>query len=118
MTDLVCIACPQGCRLKVDAELNVSGHSCERGEAYGRSEVQNPLRVVTSTVMVYGGAQRRCPVKTSGSIPKGLVIASVRALDGICLRAPIQAGQVVAANICGTGVDFVATRSIAAKADS
>jgi len=112
MTELICIACPKGCRLTVDGALNVTGHDCARGEAYGRDEVRNPLRVVTSTVKVEGGALRRCPVKTTGGIPKGLVIDSVRALDRICIPAPVRAGQIVFANVCGAGVDFIATRDI------
>ena len=112
MIELVCIACPQGCRLKVDDQLNVTGFTCERGEAYGRNEVQNPQRVVTSTVRVTGGAYRRCPVRTSTSIPKRLVIDSVQALNGVCIHAPVRSGQVIIANVCDTQADFIATRDI------
>ena len=118
MTTMICIACPKGCTLAVDdvsgadAELAVTGHSCRRGIDYARNEVQNPKRTVTSTVKIVGGAHRRCPVKTSGSIPKGLVIDAVRLLDDVCLRSPVRAGQVVVEDACGTGVDFVATRSM------
>jgi len=110
--DLVCIACPKGCRLIVDDGLNVTGHSCERGITYGRNEVQNPMRVVSSTVRIEGGIHSRCPVKTSGSIPKYLVFDAVKALRSVCLRAPVRAGQVVAANVCDAGVDFIATRDM------
>lgn len=112
MTELICIACPRGCRLTVDGAWNVSGHACERGEVYGRDEVRNPLRVVTSTVRVEGGVRRRCPVKTSGGIPKRLVPDSVRALEGVRLRAPVRAGQIVLENVCAAAVDFIATRDI------
>lgn len=112
MTELICIACPKGCRLSVDSELNVAGHSCERGVAYGRGEARNPVRIVTSTVRIEGGMHPRCPVKTNGSIPKGRVIDAMRALDGVCLKAPVRAGQPAVADVCGTGVDFVVTRDM------
>ena len=112
MIGLVCIACPRGCRLMVDEALNVTGHSCERGEKYGRNEVQNPLRAVSSTVRVEGGVHRRCPVRTAASIPKALVFDAVRALESVSLRAPVREGQVIIANICGTGVDIIATRDM------
>ena len=66
MKELVCIVCPKGCRLHVDDEngYTVTGNSCPRGAEYGKNEIQNPTRVLTSTVRLSGGAYRRCPVKT------------------------------------------------------
>jgi CxxC motif-containing protein len=54
--EFVCINCPRGCMLTVDTEtLEVKGNSCPRGEAYGKAEVTNPVRTVTSTVKIVGG---------------------------------------------------------------
>ena len=49
MKELVCIVCPKGCRLKVDEanDYAVTGNACPRGAAYGKSEIQNPTRVLT-----------------------------------------------------------------------
>ncbi|MEM1484452.1 DUF1667 domain-containing protein [Oscillospiraceae bacterium PP1C4] len=114
MTELICIVCPKGCHLHVDEQngFQVTGHSCPRGEEYGRVEMTNPTRVITSTVCVEGGRYRRCPVKTSGAIPKKMIFEAMKTLDHVRLKAPVKVGQVIAQNICGTGVDFVATRSI------
>ena len=112
MTEMICIACPRGCHLTVDSALRVSGFSCERGIAYGQEEARNPMRVVTSTVRIENGLHRRCPVKTAGRLPKALMAEAVRALDGVCLRSPVRAGQVVVADVCHSGVDFVATRDM------
>ena len=59
MTELICIVCPKGCHLKVDEEngYRVTGNSCKRGEEYGKKELTNPTRVITSTVRVTGGLQ-------------------------------------------------------------
>ncbi len=114
MKELICIVCPKGCHLQVDEDRNyaVSGNSCPRGEEYGRMELTHPTRVVTSTVRCTGGAHPRCPVKTEGPIPKELIFQAVRCLDGVELTAPVRTGDVVVADVCGTGVPFVATRDL------
>ena len=114
MKELICIVCPKGCHLKVDEEHGwaVSGNSCEKGAEYGKIELTNPTRVITSTVEVAGGAHPRCPVKTDRPIPKGLIFEAMKTLDGLVLEAPVALGQVVGKNVGGTGADFVATRSL------
>ena len=115
MKELICIVCPKGCHLKVDEENNyaVTGNACPRGAEYGAAELQHPVRVLTSTVRLAGSAARRCPVKTNGSIPKGLLFDAMAVLDNVELNAPVTVGQVVVADLLGTGVDVVATKSFA-----
>lgn len=112
MRELICIVCPRGCHLQVDEEhgYSVAGNSCPRGAEYGKMELTNPTRVVTSTVRCAGGALPRCPVKTDGAVPKGKIFAVMEALDGVELTAPVRMGQTVLENVCGTGVNVVATR--------
>lgn len=114
MTELICIVCPKGCHLKVDEEngYSVTGNSCEKGAAYGKKELTNPTRVVTSTVRVDGGEKRRVSVKTNRDIPKGKMLEAVALLDTVCLTAPVHIGDVVLEDILGTGADFVATGTV------
>lgn len=114
MKELVCIVCPRGCRLRVDEDRDyfVTGNGCPRGAEYGKIELTNPTRVVTSTVRCTGARHPRCPVKTSGAIPKGLIFSAMKTLEGVTLTAPVKLGQVVVENVCGTGLDFVATRDL------
>ena len=114
MKELICIVCPNGCRLKVDEEngFQVSGSACPRGAEYGKAELLHPARVLTGTVRLHGGAIPRCPVKTKGPIPKEKILDAARALGTVDLTAPVRVGDVVLADVCGTGVDVVATRSI------
>lgn len=118
MKELICIVCPNGCRLRVDEEngYQVTGNACPRGEEYGRTELLHPTRVLTGTVKISGGAVARCPVKTKAPIPKEKILDAARALGGVELRAPVRAGDVVLAGVCGTGVDVVATRSVSGPA--
>lgn len=117
MKELICIVCPQGCRLKVDEDNDyaVSGNRCERGEEYGRTELQNPTRVLTSTVDVIGSHIARCPVKTNGVIPKAKMFEAMEKVRAAKVTAPVMSGQVIIADILGTGVDIVATRDMEAK---
>ena len=114
MTELICIVCPKGCHLTVDEanDCAVTGNSCPRGAEYGRAELTAPTRVVTSTVRCEGGIYPRCPVKTAGVIPKGKIYDIMKALDGVTLTAPVEPGQIVLPDVCGTGVDVVATRAM------
>lgn len=114
MKELICIVCPKGCYLRVDEENGyaVTGNGCPRGAAYGEAELTNPTRVVTSTVRCSGGRYPRCSVKTAGAIPKEKIFAVMAALAGVEVTAPVRVGQTVIENVCGTGVDVVATRAM------
>lgn len=114
MKELICIVCPRGCHLKVDEEngFAVTGNACPRGVEYARTELTRPTRVVTTTVRCGGGAYPRCPVKTAAPVPKGKIFEVMAALDKVTLTAPVQVGQVVLKDVCGTGVDVVATRTL------
>jgi len=105
-----------GCPLNVDLENgkvgNVSGATCKRGVVYAELECTNPTRIVTSTVPVRGGGLRRVPVKTSRAIPKGNIADCLRGLKSVELEAPVAIGDIVIKNVCGTGVDVVATRNV------
>lgn len=114
--ELTCINCPLGCQLTVtlvDGEVtSVEGNTCKRGEVYGRKEVTNPTRIVTTSVPVVGSAsERMVSVKTASDVPKAKVFEVVEALADLRVQAPVAIGDVVLANVCGTGVDVIATRS-------
>ena len=112
MKELVCIVCPKGCRLRVEGPDSITGNSCPRGADYGKMELTHPTRVVTSTVRCTGGLHPRCPVKTDRPIPKELMLEAMEALAAVDLTTPVRTGQVVLANLCGTGANVVATRDL------
>ncbi len=114
--ELICIGCPMGCPLSVELEGNevvsVTGYTCKRGDVYARKEVTNPTRIVTSTVKVEGGSADMVSVKTKEDIPKGKIFDCVRALKGVSVKAPVHIGDVIVADIAGTGVDVIATKNV------
>ena len=114
--DLICIGCPLGCPLIVTIEngdvTEVKGNTCPKGDAYARKEVTNPTRIVTSTVAVEGGAAPMVSCKTARDIPKGKIFDVTNALKELVAKAPVAIGDVLLADIAGTGVDIVATKNI------
>ena len=112
MRDLICIVCPRGCHLKVDDKLNVIGHFCKRGEAYGKAEVTNPTRIITSTVKIRSKTLSRLPVKTDKPIPKEKIFEVMKQINEVEVIPPIKTKQIVIANVLSLGVNIVATRSI------
>lgn len=114
MKTLTCIACPIGCTLEVDVEKDykVTGNQCKKGELFGKKELQNPTRTITSTVKILGGKYARIPVKTSEEVAKDKIFDVMKALDQVTLKSPVNMNQVVIKNVAGTGVDIITTRSM------
>ncbi|MGL5437506.1 MAG: DUF1667 domain-containing protein [Lachnospiraceae bacterium] len=114
--ELTCISCPIGCPLVVEMEgsqvISVTGNTCKRGEVYARKEVMSPTRIVTSTVRVSDGNADMVSVKTRDDIPKDKIFDCVKSLKGIVVKAPVHIGDVVVADVAGTGVDIIATKNI------
>ena len=113
---ITCINCPMGCRMSVQMEgdeiRSISGNTCKRGETYARQECVEPMRMVTAVVPVEN-SKMPVSVKTRTPIPKARIAQCMEALSALSLRAPIHEKDVVLADVCGTGVDVIATRSIA-----
>lgn len=107
--EIICTCCPKGCHLAVDeTTFAVSGNGCPRGVEYGANELRNPVRTLTTTVVVTGGRLCRLPVRTDKPIPKGMLFEAMRQLDGVSVAAPVRLGQVILSNICGSGADVTA----------
>ena len=114
MTNLICITCPKGCHLTVDEENDyaVTGNACPRGAEYARNELLHPVRMITSTVRVQGAAIPRLPVKTDKPLPKEKMFDCMHLINTLDVQAPVKVGQVLAANILGTDVNIVATKTL------
>lgn len=111
--ELTCINCPMGCQLTVkldgDQIAEISGYTCPRGKTYAEKEVTNPTRIVTSTVKVTGGKSERVSCKTAHDIPKDKIFDVMREINAASVQAPVVIGEVLIADVAGTGVDVVAT---------
>lgn len=114
MKELICIVCPKGCHLQVDEENGyaVTGNDCPRGAAYGVKELQNPTRVLTSTVAIAGGLHQRLPVKTDRDIPKALLFEAMEEIGKVRATSPVKRGEVLIENLLGTGANLIAAKDM------
>ena len=112
MKEFICIECPKGSHLKVDDELNVTGNTCPRGLKYAINEITCPKRVITSTVVIKSKLVSRLPVMSENELPKEKMFDVVNEIAKIRLEAPVKCRDVIIENVCGTGVNIIATRTI------
>ena len=113
---MTCIVCPTGCQLEVvttaEGTIDVSGAQCPRGVAYGKNEILNPTRVLTTTVKIRGGSLPLLPVRTARAIAKQHLQRAMMALREVEVSAPVRTGDVIVANLLATGIDVVASRDM------
>lgn len=115
--EYTCIVCPLSCRVSVEetAEgLKISGYSCKRGEAHARNEHTNPRRMLTSTVRIKGAQLPRLPVISSEEIPRVIMKECLDVIYQTTVTAPVMRGEVIIPDICGSGIDILASRSLSA----
>ena len=117
--EMVCIVCPNGCRLDVTQngnEISVSGNKCKRGEAFARTELTAPTRSVTTSVTSTVEGFPVVSVRTDGEIPKGKIFDLVRLLKNVVVDKPLSIGTVVLADVFGTGVNVITTTDMRLQA--
>lgn len=115
--EYTCIVCPLSCRLRVeekDGQLLISGNTCKRGLDFGRAEHTAPARMLTSTVRIGGALFPRMPVVGTAEVPKARLMECLAAVYRTTVTAPVRCGEVILHDVCGTGVDIVASRSMEA----
>ena len=106
----ICTLCPKGCLLKgrrASAWI-ISGYQCRKGQSYGQQEMNQPMRVLTTTVKVKGSDRILLPVKTNGLVPKEELPAIMKCCRKLTITEPVGAGDVILADAAGTGVDLIA----------
>ena len=110
---ITCIRCPIGCQLTVEVTdcvvTKVEGNLCKRGVEYAQSECVHPVRNLTTTVRVLNGDP--LPVRSREPLPKEMIFSCMDVLRTVSVTAPVAAGTVIVADICGTGIDMIATAS-------
>lgn len=113
--EMTCIVCPNSCRLKVVGTENgyaVTGNQCRRGYDFAVNECTNPTRMFTSTVRLENADLCRLPVISSREIPKNMLEECQRQLMSMVVSAPVKCRDVIINNICNTGIDILASRSV------
>lgn len=104
-TEMVCIVCPNGCRLTVTTdggEINVQGATCKKGIEFAKTELTAPTRSLTSTVETAFPDMPRLPVKTEGEIPKNKLLDAMKIIRSTKVTKPLRTGDVVIEDLFGT----------------
>lgn len=115
MKELICIGCPLGCTLQVETDgqkiKSVKGNICKRGSQYAKDEVLRPKRMITSLIPVEG-SRTPLSVRTRAAIPKDLIGQAICHIRTLKVSLPVRIGDIVEADMLGTGVDLIATRDL------
>jgi CxxC motif-containing protein len=109
-----CIECPKGCYLSVDIEdgkvVLIKGYECLKGKKHAIAEVENPVRILTSTVLTHGLALKMIPVRTDQPIPKTALLKAMEEIKRIRINEPVQVGTIIVENFLNLGINLIATR--------
>ena len=115
LNEFTCVVCPWGCNLKIQGN-QISGYSCTRGLKYAQKEQTDPRRSISGSVRIVGAISNALPVKTSAPLPNDMLLEAAKLLHTVTVRPPVKTGDVIIPNILGTGINFVASLSMAKEA--
>ena len=113
--EIICTVCPRGCHITVEGEgeaiLSVEGFACKRGQEYASAEFAHPVRILTTTVKMAGVSNDLIPVRSNKPLPKEKLFDCMAVIRATQVTRPVALHDVLIPNICGTGVDIVATKA-------
>jgi len=116
MTDrLTCLLCPIGCDLEVEidgGDVRVQGHQCDKGVDFASEEVLRPKRNLATSVPLKGTIDRMVSVRLRDHVPREMIFPILAEIAALRPSAPVRRGDVLITDVCGTGVDVIATRTM------
>ncbi len=114
--EIICTVCPRGCHITVTgtdtAVEHMEGHGCKRGIDYATNEYIRPMRILTTTVKIDGMTGDLLPVRSNKPLPKDVQFDCMEVIRGVRVTLPVHLGDVIIPDICGTGADIVATKTV------
>lgn len=113
--EITCTKCPNGCRLHIVYDsskiLELSGNQCPRGIPYAQTEIFDPRRLITSTVVTNNRELVVVPVRTSQAIPVKMLPKAMELIHDFVLDHAVVAGDILIKDFIEPGIDLIATRS-------
>ena len=114
--EIICTVCPRGCHISVEGEgktvNTITGEGCKRGVEYATAEFIAPVRILTTLVKIEGRENELLPVRSNKPLLKEKLFDAMAVIKGISVKAPVNMYDIIVKDICGTGVDIVATKDI------
>ena len=111
-----CVTCPIGCEIDVELQdsdvVSIEGSKCAKGKEFVLQELEEPMRILTTTVRMKGAKWAMLPVRSDEPIPKRLFFQVIKELANIELQAPVKISDVIVGDVAATGANIVATRNM------
>ncbi|WP_438829680.1 DUF1667 domain-containing protein [Alkalispirochaeta alkalica] len=90
----------------------MSGNKCKLGVDYVKQEIQDPRRVLPTSLKVKNGNRPMVPVWTPEPMPKGLLLELAKDTRKIEVEAPVHVGDVLIEDWRGKGIRLVASGEV------
>jgi len=114
--EITCILCPNGCDISIEYDddelIEIEGAVCLKGKEYARQEIKNPLRTLTTSILVKGGDNNLVSVKSDKPIPLKDVMDIMEALKDLKVSAPISVGDIIKENPANVNCNIIATKEV------
>lgn len=92
--------------------ISLEGYNCKKGVKFAEAEITNPLRLLTTTISIDSKSFQRLPVRSSTPAPKEKIASMVKEVKKIRIKAPVKMGEIIMADILGTGVDIISSATV------
>ena len=118
--EMICTVCPIGCRITVEGDAaagevhSIEGYTCKRGVQYATDEFLHPVRILTTIVKTDRKDAPVLAVRSRTPLPKDKLMDCMEVIRKVQVKAPVERYQVIVPDICGTGVDIVASGKLEA----
>jgi CxxC motif-containing protein len=117
--EMICVICPNGCQLQVEIQggeklkvTDVTGNLCDKGPEWARQEIVNPMRTISSSVLVEQGDFPLVSVRTDSPISLKKIFDVMKEIKTARVKAPIKIGDIIITKVAGMPCNIVATRNV------
>lgn len=113
-----CTTCPNSCEMVAtvdgDKMVAVTGNLCKRGVDFAEQEWINPVRTLTSTMILRrtGRETLSIPVKSAAPMPRDRMMDAMAAIRKTVIDHPVAIGEVLIPDVVGCGIDVVASKTV------
>jgi CxxC motif-containing protein len=117
--EMICVICPNGCQLKAEIQeeerpvvSKVTGNLCDKGPEWAKQEIVNPMRTISSSVLVEQGDFPIVSVRTDSPISLKNIFDVMEEIKIARVKAPVKIGDIIIKEVAGLPCNIVATRNV------
>jgi CxxC motif-containing protein len=113
-----CTTCPNSCEMVATVDggkmVAVVGNLCKRGIDFAEQEWINPMRTLTSTMILRRAGREAVsvPVRSAAPMPRNRMMAAMAAIRKTAIDHPVAIGEVLIPDVAGCGIDIVASKTV------